>query len=371
MSAFRAATANGGSSSSGLGNRRRGNSAEKESVRGRRAGRKGTRLDNLRKPKRLRRVLRSRIKDKLDLYKSLCSVGGRVALRRPAEQQSRPPTVSMGARSGIKEERNRDEAKPFSQTDDRPPVESERLTPESFEIFESIDSFSSGGSLGRFSPISIPTNNNADSPARHGGGEESYICPQEEFPVLQFSPAEEDEFSERSIYTVPEEFEMTTAEFLKRFCSLQIQPTTSAAVNIDVIDILVERLKALASYFGNDGEDDYMCWRFQSALASVVQFYKEETSRRAKGSGRMDGRGEGAHRSGEPRAAPSNLRTVKALCWNHRCLQFCQKYLKIGDNGFEYSPWGKKDSQGSDGEFEASINMMESCLSEREFEGDV
>jgi hypothetical protein len=94
--------------------------------------------------------------------------------------------------------------------------------------------------------------------------------------------------------------------FVEKYCNYDSNKFDTS------VNILIERLKALALYFSTVPSSQYITWRICSALRNIIQLSKAEMAKKAD----------------------------SQYYWNHPSLNFCRPYLKIEkNNGFVVSPW--------------------------------
>ena len=94
--------------------------------------------------------------------------------------------------------------------------------------------------------------------------------------------------------------------FIEKYCNYDSNKFDTS------VNILVERLKALALYFSTVPSSQYTTWRICSALRNIIQLSKVEIAEKVD----------------------------SKYYWNHPSLNFCRPYLKIEkNNGFVVSPW--------------------------------
>ena len=119
-------------------------------------------------------------------------------------------------------------------------------------------------------------------------------------------------------------------EFIEKYCQYDSNKFNTS------VNILIERLKALALYFSTDPSSQYTAWRTCSALKDIITLSKEE-----------------GH----------NIQPK--YYWKHRSLNFCRHYLKIEKSkGFLFSPWLLDNDEVDDTEEDSFDDAEEQAFAE-------
>ena len=292
----------------------------------------------MREPRRLRRLIRGRVREQLELYKSLCP---------PFEKGS--STIGSAGPNPI----GIASAHPPRSIQSHPPVGT--ITPMSTsahasETIEVLDPLSHlDGSVSSGASFHTPTLGGDSVPM---DSESPYWSPlrlakkqktRGTFGSTKEESVECDGGPKTAVGTVDlGKLEcgplLSPEEYVDQFCTRSEShnqrwyysiPSPDAATEEGYgTDVLMERLEALGSFFFTSGGDEYMGWRVYHALQAIVSAVDARPHAPTPPSTDQEQQDAAFYRS----------------LWSHPSISFCQKYLARnnpdgGPRGFTASPW--------------------------------